>query len=403
VGGSLPAVFETAQAQHVGSVTEDRSTYYRLKVKLAYKGEPQDFDIVVGCNVRETFYKEGGSTYEAGLIPTVFGRGMSDGKTLVVRPPRACEGQTTSNGQVPLDLLPLVVVYDDPDRLDFGAGYLSEDAYESPGSVLRFGGATIEKATKSEFDEFRRSQTNAVKRELYHSTLDSDRVLAQLRLPRVPRTWAHVCEGYKRFRLSEALRVLVRQHWPSGSPSYWQPDSFEVEGDIRRAILSSKELRSDGIDDPVHDAGSFGPISENEANYGFPTRAGGGVLNVTPNIRVTRYAPAYYPAANDYRLDRWPADRKDWPSYVSAFGKFSDVNIDVAAQGAKGLAHCYVTVFPDPQIAALVSGKRIVGRIGKQEIFSKRAPLTAPSVILERDENALLFFRLYLESTRGDV
>src|SRR5262249_39592566 len=54
------------------SVEVDRSTYFRLKVKLAYKGEPQDFDIVVGCNVRQTNYKDGGRTVEVGLVPTVF-------------------------------------------------------------------------------------------------------------------------------------------------------------------------------------------------------------------------------------------------------------------------------------------------------------------------------------------
>src|SRR6266567_2723416 len=94
------------------SVEVDRSKFYRLKVKLTYKGEPQDFDIVVGCNVRQINYRNNSRTLEVGLIPSVFGRRMSDGKGLVVRPPRACSGETTANGQVPSDLLPVVVVYD---------------------------------------------------------------------------------------------------------------------------------------------------------------------------------------------------------------------------------------------------------------------------------------------------
>ena len=57
----------------VRSIADDQGTYYRLKVKLTYKGEPQDFDIVVGCNVRRITYKDGSGTYEAGLIPSVFG------------------------------------------------------------------------------------------------------------------------------------------------------------------------------------------------------------------------------------------------------------------------------------------------------------------------------------------
>ena len=56
------AAFTSVQAQTTKSITNDDCTYYRLKVKLTYKGEPQDFDIVVGCNVRQVNYKEGGST-----------------------------------------------------------------------------------------------------------------------------------------------------------------------------------------------------------------------------------------------------------------------------------------------------------------------------------------------------
>ena len=151
------------------SVERDNSTYYRLKVSLTYKGEPQNFDIVVGCNVKQTNYMDGGRTLEVGLFPSVFGRRMSDGKGLVVRPPSACNGETTANGKVPGDLLPIVAVFDDAETLAFGTAYLSEDAYDSPMSVLSFGGSTIEPAGPSDFATFRREQPNLVKRESYHT------------------------------------------------------------------------------------------------------------------------------------------------------------------------------------------------------------------------------------------
>jgi hypothetical protein len=91
-------------------------------------------------------------------VPTVFGRRMSDGKGLVIRPPTACRGETNANGEVQPDLLPIIVVLDEADILDFGIVYLSEDAYESPLSAPKFSGATIEKATRAEFDKFRRTQ-----------------------------------------------------------------------------------------------------------------------------------------------------------------------------------------------------------------------------------------------------
>jgi hypothetical protein len=146
----------------------DRGTYFRLKVSLDYKGAPQDFDIVIGCNVLDIDYKDGSNTHEVGLVPTVYGRRMSDGKGLVIRPPDACDGQTTANGKVPADFMPLIIVYDDADTLGFGTAYISDEAYESPLSVLKFGNATIEPATRAEFVEFRKNGTpNLVSRASY--------------------------------------------------------------------------------------------------------------------------------------------------------------------------------------------------------------------------------------------
>src|SRR5580692_5173384 len=178
----------------IKSIEEDHGTYYRLKVKLAYKGEMQDFDIVVGCNVKQINYKDNSNTYEVGLVPTVFGRRMSDGKGLVVRPPAVCQGETTANGKVQPDLLPIIVVYDDAETLTFGTAYLSEDAYENALSVLKFGGATIETATKTEFDVFRRAQPNLVKRESYHSPLENDAGLRENNFRRLTRPFGHACQ-----------------------------------------------------------------------------------------------------------------------------------------------------------------------------------------------------------------
>src|SRR5262245_1146013 len=91
------------------SVTNDRSRFYRVIVNLAYKGEPQAFDIVVGCNVKLTTYRDNSRTSEIGLIPQVFGRRMKDGKAVVIAPPRACNGETTANGGVQPDLRPIII------------------------------------------------------------------------------------------------------------------------------------------------------------------------------------------------------------------------------------------------------------------------------------------------------
>ena len=44
------------------SVETDRGVYFRLVMDFAYRGEPQHFDVVFGCNARITRYKDGGSS-----------------------------------------------------------------------------------------------------------------------------------------------------------------------------------------------------------------------------------------------------------------------------------------------------------------------------------------------------
>ncbi len=288
----------------VKSIEQDQGTYYRLKVKLTYKGEPQDFDIVVGCNVRRITYKDGSGTYEAGLIPTVFGRRMSDGKGLVVRPPNACQGETTANGRIRADLMPIVVVYDNADTLDFGTAYISDDAYDSPLSVLKFGGATVAPATRSDFDEFRSAQPNLVSRESYWSRAPDD-VLTRMHIDRAPRTWAHICEGYKRFRIPDTARAAVRARWPEERPEYWVLDTYEnapaIFGDgFTQLIRIDREAES------PHPAAAFQWPGDDAADFGAMRRT------PTPGGAI---AGAYYPSADDYRLDQWPVDRNNWPAY----------------------------------------------------------------------------------------
>jgi hypothetical protein len=54
-------------------------------------------------------------------------------------------------------------------------------------------------------------------------------------------------------------------------------------------------------------------------------------------------------------------------------------------------------------ILARFANKRAIGRIDGQLVATMRADFYTPFWIFERDEYALQFFRIYLESTRGDV
>jgi hypothetical protein len=71
----IPRAFAQSQS-FTKSVEVDRSRYYRLKVNLAYKDQPLVFDIVVGCNVRVTRYKDNDRTVEVGIAPFAYGLKM---------------------------------------------------------------------------------------------------------------------------------------------------------------------------------------------------------------------------------------------------------------------------------------------------------------------------------------
>jgi hypothetical protein len=400
--GRTPAAY----AQFVKSIEEDHDTYYRLKVKLTYWGTPQDFDIVVGCNVKQIFYKDGGTTYEAGLVPTVFGRQMYDGKGLVIRPPDACKGQTTANRMVPADFLPLIVVYDNADTLDFGVAYLSDDAYENPLSVLGFGGASIDKATRDEFDAFRRAQPNLVTRESYWGRA-GDEVLKRMKLTRPARPWAYSCETYKRFRIPEELRPFVREHWPDGNPHYWQIMNGQALGQFEFSITHRSLLQSDRKDDPVRPFGSFGPA--NGADSGLMRRNGGGLITLYPSkpISSTAVSPAFYPVANEFRHP-WPADPKERTAYLAGLDKIAVADLDFRGGFTKGFAYCFTHWVPSAErgVPEWMASKRIIGRVDGEDIVPNRAiggVWAEPSWLFEHDEYVFLLFQVYLTSTRGDV
>jgi hypothetical protein len=318
-----------------------------------------------------------------------------------VRPPNACDGQTTANGRVQPDLLPVVVVYDNADTLDFGVAYLSEDAYENPLSVLKFSGATIEAATRAQFDEFRRTQPNLVKRESYHSNIESEPELKRLGWTRLSRPFGNSCQGYMRFRIPAELRPVVRQHWPKGRPAYWRPDTHEAQRDITSRI---QQIQSDRPNEAARAWGAFMElVPERTADRGLSTRTGGGFSEAS---RGRLFPPSIYPAADDYQSYRWPIDRAQWPSFIATKEIFVESEIDFRGGRTRGFAYCGAAVRPtaaEERLATLgpIHQKPKVLRVDGHDVVSKRP--ADRGWIFERDEYLLSPFDISLESTRGDT
>jgi hypothetical protein len=327
---------------------------------------------------------------------------MSDGKGLVIRPPKACNGETTANGKVQPDLLPVVIVYEDAATLTFGTAYISEDAYNSLLSVLTFGGATIEKATRADFDTFRRMQPNLVKRESYHAALDSDAQLKQLGFSRSTRPFGHLCQFYTRFLIPDAARPLVRAYWPEERPTYWRPPTDEAEHAIRKLILDSPLVRSDSISDPPAPWTAF--RNYGNADRGLVTRVHGGLVAPSRGYLVP---PAAYPATSDYRADRWPSDWTEWSSFLAHKQVFVATDINFGGGSMRGFAYCSADLRPTAeQKASLdpIAQKPKAFHVDGQEVFSNgRDFAVGDTWIFDRDETVFINNWLYLESTRGDT
>lgn len=380
------------------SATRDTGTYYRLKVKLSYKGEAQNFDIVVGCDVRQTNYMDGGRTVEVGLTPSVFGRRMSDGKGLVVRPPRECRGETTENGEVPPDLLPVVVVYDNADTLAFGTAYLSDDAYESPLSVLQFGGATIERADRAAFDQFRSEQHNLVSRSSYHMS-NGVAALKEHGLPpaRVPMGLG--CFGYARFRLAGVRKERVHDVWPADRPQFWKPVNPEEQEAID-PLLYGRPMQTDHED--AVSVPSYRVLYELEFDVPdkglsrrHPLKWGKGDRAVTPS---------YYPDMTSWSALPWPNDPAQRAEALSSEGTNVGASIDFRNGATRGFGYCMSlprALAPTFTQHLRLLRKHLVDAIEVQDRSSDwgfERPL-----IVERDEFMFKPFVFSLSSVRGDV
>lgn len=185
--------------------------FFRVDVKLDYKGKPHDISYVATCSARITSYVDGSASRDVGRMPEHYGHRMEDGQAIVIPTPEVCNGETTANKWVPENYMPLIIVYEDATTLAFGRAYMTEDAYSSPLSELTFHKATITASSRAEFDEFNRTGTrNVVTRERLFSGLSRDIQKRRGVEQQYEESFGDTCMVAVRFKLSEEKRALLR-------------------------------------------------------------------------------------------------------------------------------------------------------------------------------------------------
>lgn len=319
------ALMNFTKSVKVTTPGQDRSHYYRFKASFAYKGEPLNFDIVVGCNVRTTTYKDNDRTVEVGVAPMLYGLKMRDGRGVVIRVPVACDGETTENGRVPAALLPLLVTYENADRPWLGLASVSEDAYASPISELNFLGATISNAMREEWQDWRRNEApkNFVTYELLG--INKENIWDKPHWKPGYRAMPSNCKGFSWVRLPEPVREAIRPYWPPGKPRYWYPSE-----DARRA------LRSAGNFDGYVDRRKQGIPFDGHPLYSY--------FSLPPYMPEVKFLSknsaigALYPARSDVSFNRLD-DSGELTAEIKAKARKSWSNANIDPQ-FKGFAYC---------------------------------------------------------------
>ncbi len=284
-------------------------TFYRLKASYTYTGkngaEPLEFDVVAGCALQLTRYITGDVSGMSSRVPTMVAYEMSDGGAIGIAIPKACRGSTTSNGQVPSDFLPATIQYEDAKDLSLGMLYASEDAYDSPLAKLTFHGASIERATERQFEDFiasDRFQKNLI-------SVESSKDLGASNIPitdemrKNPKLlWKHnmpsSCHGMARVRMPDNVREYLKQFWKPGDPRYWMVslehsrkmrDWLRGAGNEGPSPIEPHEVKIDGSRFEKYD------INIERTAGGIVTRGGGGSMAArNPTSGYVYYLPPDY-------------------------------------------------------------------------------------------------------------
>jgi hypothetical protein len=302
--------------------------FFKVDVKLSYKGEPHPISFVVGCRVHGVKYADGSSTRDVGLIPTLYGHRMKDGQAIVVRPPDVCAGETTANGEVPKNFMPVIIVYDNADTLDFGKAYVSDDAYEGPLSELTYESTTITASDRAAWEEFRANgPPNVVTRERYWSAV-SAKINMKLGPGKPPVLMAVRCHFAVRIELSEAAKALVSQSVFDKKSKPWELPEDPVIQDPPLIELINITYRNVIILKP-------------EADEGVPRRAGGPPFGLLLNWGSDGRLSDIFPVNSQLAGRNWPGNPELVEPFLNRPEGFETQQIDTENDRNRGFAYCY--------------------------------------------------------------
>ena len=229
---------------YLGSKTEKLpGAYFRFTSKYIHDGDEElVFDTVVACNTQVSSSRATGSSVLSGMMPNLFAkRTRNNNAVLVVTPDLCSEARRGLFEKVPETFIPITVWFENAEELTFGLAYVSEDAYESPKSHLKFVSAKVGPATREEWEAWWANRPeNMVRQDMIRPRVGAPREDWERYQSFWPgkKYFADTCRGVVKLKLSEKTREKVRAHWPEDKPRYWAVKPKEAGSELARYLLS---------------------------------------------------------------------------------------------------------------------------------------------------------------------
>jgi hypothetical protein len=325
--------------QYTKSQTVQEGPFFRVDVKLDYKGKPHDISYVATCQARITRYADNSRSYDVGLTPNVYGHRMEDGQAVLVNTPQVCNGETTTNKWVPENWMPMIVVYEDATLLSFGRAYMTEDAYASPLSELKFHKATITAATRQEFDDFARTgPKNVVTRERFFSNEDTNFQKRAGALKQYDEVFSDSCLMVVRYRVSEEKRAVLRKMTGYAANESWNHVIYEELSSFYRAGTFSNDK-----DDTQYKSSEVNTGSR----MGIMREARNSMINDPQfqSLQKRFMFPSIYPVNSPVRQGKRPPELTALGQTLPGEDAFIGYNTEIEP-AKQGFAYCY----PNPPI-----------------------------------------------------
>lgn len=247
----------TSVVNHVSEIKKNSKSsinllqFYRLKVSLTHKPNslPVEIDMIIGCGSKTRQVLGESASSISIRVPNIYGIQLESGEGVLVQTPDVC-GEDPKE-IIPDDFMPLMFYAPDADDLEFMIAHVSTISYDQKFSQLLFHKATVEKATKEDFEKWKnRGVPNIIDTRLTSNGF-YEGIFSQYYPPENDIRYGEAqigCYSKIRVPIPERMKKEIRALWPDEKPKIWVPARDNDNGWISFNTLVQKAFKERGSD-----------------------------------------------------------------------------------------------------------------------------------------------------------